>query len=60
MTRLTMAGINDIEEEPDLAKVIDKIKQMPTKHVYVLSSYTAMLQLRKELAERKYIQGGMD
>ena len=55
-----MAGINDIEEEPDLAKVIDKIKQMPTKHVYVLSSYTAMLQLRKELAERKYIQGGMD
>ena len=59
-TRLTMAGINDIEEEPDLAKVIDKIKQMPTKHVYVLSSYTAMLQLRKELSERKYIQGGMD
>ncbi|WP_295729762.1 Mur ligase family protein [uncultured Limosilactobacillus sp.] len=58
-TRLRMAGIEQIEEEPDLTKVIDAIKQMPTKHIYLLSSYTAMLQLRKELAEQKYIQGGM-
>ncbi|EEU30058.1 Mur ligase middle domain protein [Limosilactobacillus coleohominis 101-4-CHN] len=59
-TRLRMAGIEHIQEEPDLTKVIDTIKTMPTKHVYLLSSYTAMLQLRKELAERKYIQGGMN
>ncbi|HJF54454.1 MAG TPA: Mur ligase family protein [Limosilactobacillus coleohominis] len=59
-TRLRMAGIEHIQEEPDLTKVIDAIKTMPTKHVYLLSSYTAMLQLRKELAERKYIQGGMN
>ena len=59
-TRLRMAGIEQIQEEPDLTKVIDAIKKMPTKHVYLLSSYTAMLQLRKELAERKYIQGGMN
>lgn len=59
-TRLRMAGIKQIVEEPDLTKVIDAIKKMPTNHVYILSSYTAMLQLRKELAERKYIQGGMD
>lgn len=59
-TRLRMAGIEHLQEEPDLTKVIDAIKTMPTKHVYLLSSYTAMLQLRKELAERKYIQGGMN
>lgn len=59
-TRLRMAGIDKIEEEPDLSKVIAAVKKMPTKHVYLLSSYTAMLQLRKELAEHHYIQGGMD
>ena len=60
-TRLTMAGIDNVWHEPDLAKVVDKIKQMPTKHVYILASYTAMLQLRKLLAEKEYIKkGGMD
>lgn len=59
-TRLRMAGIQQIEEEPDLTKVIDAVKKMPTKHIYLLSSYTAMLQLRKELAEHHYIKGGMD
>lgn len=60
-TRLTMAGIDNVWHEPDLTKVIDKIKQMPTEHVYILATYTAMLQLRKLLAEREYIKkGGMD
>ena len=60
-TRLTMAGINNVWHEPDLTKVIDKIKQMPTEHVYILATYTAMLQLRKLLAEKEYIKkGGMD
>lgn len=59
-TRLRMAGIENLEEEPDLTKVLEAIKKMPTKHIYILASYTAMLQLRKELAEHKYIQGGMD
>lgn len=60
-TRLTMAGIDNVWHEPDLTKVVDKIKQMPTKHVYILASYTAMLQLRKLLAEKEYIKkGGMD
>lgn len=59
-TRLTMAGINNVWHEPDLTKVIDKIKQMPTEHVYILATYTAMLQLRKLLAEKEYIKkGGM-
>lgn len=56
-----MAGIDNVWHEPDLTKVVDKIKQMPTKHVYILASYTAMLQLRKLLAEKEYIKkGGMD
>lgn len=60
-TRLTMAGIDNVWHEPDLIKVIDKIKQMPTEHVYILATYTAMLQLRKLLAEKEYIKkGGMD
>ncbi len=60
-TRLTMAGVKDIWHEADLTNVVNKIKQMPTKHVYVLASYTAMLQLRKMLTEKGYIKkGGMD
>ena len=46
--------------EPDLTKVIDDIKQMPTRHVYLLATYTAVLQLRKELADHGYIKGGLD
>lgn len=59
-TRLRMAGIKDIHEEPELKEVINQIQDMPTKHIYLLSSYTAMLQLRKELADKKYIKRGMD
>lgn len=60
-TRLTMAGVRNIWHEPDLTKVVDQIKKMPTEHVYILATYTAVLQLRKLLAEKKYLQkGGMD
>lgn len=59
-TRLKMAGIDKMWQEPDLSKVIEKIKQMPTKHVYVLATYTAVLQLRQLMAEKGYIKGEMD
>lgn len=60
-TRLMMAGITNMWHEPDLTKVVGKIKQMPTEHVYILATYTAMLQLRKLLAEKDYLKkGGMD
>ncbi len=59
-TRLTMAGINVTDTQPDLTKMIERIKQMPTEHVYVLATYTAVLQLRKQLAEEHYLAGGMD
>ncbi|MDO4902856.1 MAG: Mur ligase family protein [Limosilactobacillus sp.] len=59
-TRLTMAGIDDLWEEPSLEKVVEKIKDLPTKRVYLLATYTAVLQVRKLLAEKNYIKGGMD
>jgi lipid II isoglutaminyl synthase (glutamine-hydrolysing) len=55
-----MAGVDNIWKEPELASVLTKIKDLPTDHVYVLASYTAVLQLRKLLAEKGYIKGGMD
>ena len=59
-TRLEMAGVTKLWEEPNLEQVVQKIKEMPTKRVYLLATYTAVIQLRKLLAEQKYIKGGMD
>ncbi|GEN47918.1 Mur ligase family protein [Ligilactobacillus pobuzihii] len=60
--RLRVAGVpeENFEQKKDLEKVLEKIKGMPTKHVYVLATYTAVLQLRKMLAQQGYIEGGMD
>ncbi|KIS04262.1 Mur ligase family protein [Paucilactobacillus wasatchensis] len=58
--RLKVAGVADPIIEPDLTKVAEKIKALPTKKVYVLATYTAVLQLRKQLAEQGYIKEGMD
>lgn len=59
-TRLQMAGVANLWQEPNLDQVIQKIKKMPTTRVYILATYTAVLQLRKLLAEQNYIEGGMD
>lgn len=60
--RLKVAGIPEdkLTETKDLNEVIEDIKQLPTEHVYILATYTAVLQLRKELASQGYIKGGMD
>lgn len=57
-TRLTMAGIDNIWHEINLEKVLDKIKQLPSQHVYVLATYTAVLQFRKLLTENGYLKEG--
>ena len=44
---------------PELKDVVEKIKTLPTEHVYVLATYTAVLQLRKLLADQGYIKEGM-
>lgn len=60
--RLKVAGLPEekIKEEVALSQVINEIKKLPTEHVYILATYTAVLQLRKELAQQGYIKGGMD
>ena len=59
--RLKVAGIPDDRHivEPDLEKVVAEIKKVPTERVYVLATYTAMLQMRKILATKGYIKEGL-
>lgn len=59
--RLKVAGVPDDKHEivPELSDVLEKIKTLPTENVYVLATYTAVLQLRKLLAEKGYIKEGM-
>lgn len=59
--RLKVAGFapDKITEIAELPQVIEAIKKLPTKEVYILSTYTAVLALRKELANQKIILGGM-
>ncbi|BDR60356.1 Mur ligase family protein [Lactobacillus xylocopicola] len=59
--RLEVAGF-----EPDnmttcnnYEEVINQLAQLPTKKVYILSTYTALLALRKAMAEQKIIKAGM-
>lgn len=40
-------------------ELIEALGKLPTKKVYILSTYTAMLALRKSLAEHKIIKAGM-
>ncbi|WP_270503494.1 Mur ligase family protein [Ligilactobacillus salivarius] len=60
--RLRVAGVpeENFSQEEKLPDVLENIKKMPTKHIYVLATYTAVLQLRKLLSEQGYIKGGMD
>ncbi|MBU3852098.1 MAG: Mur ligase family protein [Candidatus Paralactobacillus gallistercoris] len=59
--RLKVAGVDDkdLTITEGLDHVIDEIKQLPNNHVYVLATYTAVLQLRKLLAEQGYIKNRM-
>jgi len=59
--RLKVAGVPDekLWIEPDLHAAVDKFKELPTKRVYVFATYTAMLQLRKQLADDGYIKEGI-
>lgn len=59
--RLKVAGIDEaaLKETTSLTEVINQIQSLPTENVYILATYTAVLQLRKELANAGYIKGGM-
>ncbi len=60
--RLKVAGIpeKNLKEVPSLEELIPEIQKLPTKQVYILATYTAVLELRKLLAAQGYIEGGMD
>lgn len=59
--RLEVAGFDPSKmvTNPDDDSLIDSIKDLPTKKVYILSTYTAMLALRKKMADKKIIKAGM-
>ena len=59
--RLRVAGVPEdkFHQRENLTDAVKFIEQMPTDHVYVLATYTAVLQLRKLLADQGYIKGGM-
>lgn len=56
--RFEVAGApkKKIVTKPDLDKFIDEIETLPTKKIYILATYTAMLQLRSKLMDRHYIK----
>lgn len=59
--RLEVAGFEagKMLTEPDDDSLINEITKLPTKKVYILSTYTAMLALRKTMADKKIIKAGM-
>lgn len=58
--RLQVAGVDPavLAVQPDLGNVIKAVAAMPEPQVYVLATYTAVLQLRKKLADAGYIKQG--
>ena len=59
--RLEVAGFDPstMTTVTDNEALLNDISQLPTKKVYILSTYTAMLALRKTMAEKKIIKAGM-
>lgn len=59
--RLEVAGFDPAQMTtcPDNESVINEIANLPTEKVYILSTYTALLSLRKTMAEKKIIKAGM-
>ncbi|TPR22731.1 Mur ligase family protein [Apilactobacillus timberlakei] len=60
--RLKVAGVDENihDVEPNLEKIVNDIPDLPTNKVYILATYTAMMQLRKDFAEKGYIKGGIE
>lgn len=56
--RLVVSGFDEQALEPfdDIEGAIQAIQEAPTQKVYLLATYTAMLNLRKALAEHHYIK----
>lgn len=59
--RLKVAGISEaaMEKTESIGDVINSFQHAPTEKIYVMATYTAILNLRKELADQGYIQERM-
>ncbi len=59
--RLEVAGFDPgkMVTTTDDDSLIEELDKLPTKKVYILSTYTALLSLRKAMAEKKIIKAGM-
>lgn len=57
--RLRVAGFPEIDEASDLSQVLGLIKKSDSEHVYILATYTAMLEMREILAKAHLIDGEM-
>ncbi|MGY3778539.1 Mur ligase family protein [Isobaculum melis] len=58
--RLEVAGIPEDELiiKEDLEALVASFKDAPTKNIYVLATYTAVINLRKVLTEQGFLKGG--
>ncbi|GFH40024.1 lipid II isoglutaminyl synthase subunit MurT [Pseudolactococcus insecticola] len=50
---------NKITESAKLPDVLDLIEKQDNDHVYILATYTAMLEMRELLSSRHYVNGEM-
>ena len=57
--RVKMAGYGEHPVYQNLKQIVKAIDEMPTKRVYIAATYTAMLQLRAQLAQQGFIKTGM-
>lgn len=60
--RLRVTGYNaeQISEVADLSQFFEEIKNQETKHVYILATYTAMLEFRELLASHQVVRKEMN
>ncbi len=57
--RLRVAGLPNLTESSSLQEVLDHVKTVPSEHIYILATYTAMLEMRELLAHEHLISGEM-
>ena len=58
-TRMEVAGFTTLTKTENNDNLIEKLKSVPTKKINILATYTALLQLRKDLAKHGYLKEGM-
>lgn len=58
--RMQVAGVPDdaLATKPDLNDVIDYLKQVNENQIYLLATYTAVLQMRQKFSQAGYIKAG--